>query len=244
MKMKPTLFTFLVCAAAMFCLPDFGLAAASSTPEMIPAPAIVINPDTYYPLDEVLYLEGLAAPEALVEVRLQSPGAKPLLFTIKSDARGEWVLAEKIPLKTGEWEARARTIDARNKSLVSEWSNPRIFKAVASGISIGGINIKFATLTLVIIVLMIGGAIVIFYFDRRVRKLKTEILNKEIAEAKDSVRRGFTQIRQNLMEELQLLQVRQNLSSEELVRKEQLMRNLENLESAMQNEIDDIKKEV
>ena len=91
---------------------------------------------------------------------------------------------------------------------------------------------------------MIGGAIVIFYFDRRVRKLKTEILNKEIAEAKDSVRRGFTQIRQNLMEELQLLQVRQNLSSEELVRKEQLMRNLENLESAMQNEIDDIKKEV
>lgn len=64
-------------------------------------PTININPDIYYPFDEILYLEGRAGPISNVQVQFQKLGAKPLRFNVKSDANGEWVLAEKVPLVGG-----------------------------------------------------------------------------------------------------------------------------------------------
>lgn len=81
------------------------LASAASD---LSAPTIAVYPDVYYPFDEVLYLEGSAKPATVVRVQLTKQGARPEIFTVKSDARGEWVFAEKIPLVAGEWEARAR----------------------------------------------------------------------------------------------------------------------------------------
>lgn len=156
-----------------------------------------------------MYLEGNAEPNFIIQIRFQKQGAKPLTFTAKSDSRGEWVLAEKVPLEAGDWEVRARTVDAENKDNISEWSNPRVFKVIISGITIGGINIKFAALFLIIVVLL---------------------------------SRGFVELRQGLIDELQILESHKNLSQEELVRKEQLLRNLENLERNMQREIKDIEE--
>ena len=210
--------------------------------EELSPPTIVINPDIYYPLDEVLYLEGNAKPGLNIQIRFQKQGAKPLTFTAKSDARGEWVLAEKIPLEKGDWEVRARTVDSKDPDNISEWSNPRVFKVIVSGIIIGGITIKFAALFLIIVLLLICGVILVLYFNYRVRRLKTILINKEISEAQESVRKGFVEIRQNMIEELQLLESRKALSQEELIRKEQLLRNLENLEHNMQKEIKDIEE--
>jgi len=206
------------------------------------SPTIVISPDVYYPLDEILYLEGRAEPNFVVQIRFQKQGAKPLTFTAKVDPRGEWVLAEKVRLEAGDWEVRARTVDPKNQDNVSEWSNPRIFKVIVSGITIGGINIKFAALSLVIIILLIFGAVLFLYFNYRVRRLKAVLISKEISEAQESVRKGFVELRQNLIDELQVLQSRKDLSQEELVRKEQLLRSLENLERDMQKEIKDIEE--
>ncbi|MDO8600006.1 MAG: hypothetical protein Q7R73_00075 [bacterium] len=71
-------------------------------------PTIAVYPDVYYPFDEVLYLEGSAKPVSVVQLQLTKQGARPETFTTKSDSRGEWVFAEKIPLVAGEWEVRAR----------------------------------------------------------------------------------------------------------------------------------------
>ncbi|MCX6760348.1 MAG: hypothetical protein NTW46_03340 [Candidatus Nealsonbacteria bacterium] len=210
----------------------------------ISVPTIVVNPDTYYPMEEFLYLEGNAVPNFSIQIRFQKQGAKPVTFTAKSDPRGEWVFAEKVPLEAGDWEVRARTIDAEDQDKVSEWSNPRVFKVIISGITIGGINIKFAALSLVIIILLICGVVLIVYFNWRVRRLKTTLIGKEIREAQESVREGFVELRQNLLDELNILESRKKLSREELIRKEDLLRNLENLERGMQSEIRDIEEEV
>ena len=212
--------------------------------EEVPVPVIAVNPDVYYPLDEVLYLEGNAAPNFIVQVRFQKQGAKPINFSAKSDSRGEWVLAEKIPLGSGDWEVRVRAVDAQDKEKVSEWSNQRVFKVIVTGITVGGVNIKFAGLTSVIIILLLSGLFIIIYFKNRVRRVKEALLSKEVGEAQESVREGFNQLRQNLLDELQLLESRKDLSKEELVRKEQALRNLEGLEHNLHKEIKDIEEKI
>ena len=144
----------------------------------------------------------------------------------------------------GDWEVRARIIDPQNADNVSEWSNPRVFKAVVNGITIGGINIKFAALSLVIILLLILGIVSVLYFTNRVSRLKAVLLNKEIREAQEAARKGFSEMRQNLLDELKLLESRKNLSVGELERKTHLLRDLENLERGVEKEIEDIEEKL
>lgn len=212
--------------------------------EEISSPTININPDVYYPMEEVLYLEGKAQPNSVVQIRFQKQGSKLLTFNAKSDSRGEWVLAEKAPLGAGDWEVRARTVNAKDQNKFSEWSNPRVFKVIISGITIGGVNVRFTVLSLIIIILLICGVILILYFNWRVRRLKTILLGKEIQEAKESVREGFSELRANQLNELRLMESRKKLSQGELAKKEHLIRDLEKMEHGMEDEIKDIEEKL
>ncbi len=178
----------------------------------------------------------------LLEVRFQKQGAKPLTFRIKSDSRGEWVLAEKIQLEAGDWEVRVSENDPENSENFSEWSNPRIFKVLVNGITIGGINIKFAALSLAIIILLIVGGLIVIYFAHRVSRLKKALLEKEINEAKQSARDTTAEMRKNILDELKLFESKKKLSVDELARKEHLLHDLENLERHMEKEIEDIEE--
>lgn len=213
--------------------------------DKLAAPTIVINPDVYYPMDEILYLEGRAQPNVNVQIQFQKQGAKPLKLMTKSDSNGEWVLAEKVPLEAGDWQVEARAVDSNNADRVSEWSNPRVFKVIVSGITIGGVNIKFAFLTLIIVILLVLGIAFMLYFTRRIARLKKSLLDKEIREARESVQKGFSELRQNTLNELKLLESKNKLlSAEELLRKENLFRELEHLERQMEREIKDIEEKL
>ncbi len=213
--------------------------AATTAPAVPEAPAIVINPDVYYPFDEILYLEGRASPKIAVEILLQKQGAKPRRFTVKSDARGEWSFAEKVPLEAGEWEVRTRAVADQDR--ISEWSNPRVFKVIASGVTIGGFNIKFAALSFTIIVLLVLGGAAAAYFVWRVRRLKAELQRRRARETHESVREGFREVRRDLMDELAALQSSgRTLTPDELKRKEHVLRELERIEKMMEREISEI----
>ena len=142
----------------------------------------------------------------------------------------------------GDWEVRARIIDPQNADNVSEGSNPRVFNVVVGGITIGGLTIKFAAFSLVIVILLILGVLLILYFSNRVSRLKAMLLDKEISEANETVRKGFSEMRQNLFDELKLLESRKNLSAEEVERETRLLRDLKNLERGVEKEIDDIQE--
>lgn len=205
----------------------------------LPSPTINVSPDVYYPFDEILYLEGRAKPAANVQIQFQKQGAKPSTFNVKSDANGEWVLAEKIKLGDGDWEVRARLLVSETD--VSEWSNPRVFKVVVSGVTIGDVNIKFAFLSFALFLLFAVSVAAFLYFTWRVRRLQAVIASKEIQEAQDSVREGLSEIRKDILDELQLLESSgKQLSPEEVTRKAHLLRELDTLERNMERKIRDI----
>lgn len=232
---------FIVFAGVFFLISAFSIAAAA--PEKLPLriPVIVIQPDVYYPQDEILYIEGKGDVKSIIELRLQKQGAKPLAFTVNTDLNGDWAFAERVPLEEGELEARART--QGEDGSVSEWSNPRIFRTVKTGITLGGITIKFTFLSLIIILLCIIGAGIVLYFTMRVRRLRYLLLTKEVREAKEAVRENLSILRTELIEELRFLSSSgKTLPPDDLARKERVFRELDQIERRMEKEIDDIQE--
>lgn len=225
--------------AVLFLVLFFWPSHVFSAKESPIVPTIAVSPDVYYPFDEVLYLEGRADPGVAVEIQLTKSGAKPRKFSVRADQTGEWVLAEKMPLEAGDWEVRTRAMGAQNA--VSDWSNPRVFKVIVSGITIGGVNIKFAFFAMVIVVLLLLGGVAFLYFGARIRSLKAALRNKEIREAKESIREGLSELRQDLLDELRMLETGNTaLNQAALQRKEHILRELDLLERNMTREISDI----
>ena len=231
---------FLIIAVVTASFPSWGL-AGEGVAGVLQAPKIAIAPDTYYPFDEILYIEGLAPIMSTVQVRLQKTGSKPVQLTVKSNELGEWVLAQKVSLVEGEWEVRARTVIGEEK--VSEWSQPRILTVVSSGVSFGGIQVRFMSLTFIILLCILAGIGAIGYFMRRITKLRALLLSKEIHEARESLREGLAGLRGNLMEEHRFLnQSGKPLSLEDISRKEHIFRELDRIEKTMEKEIEDIEE--
>lgn len=190
------------------------------------APTIDINPDIYYPLDEVLYIEGRAEPNTAIQVQFQKSGAKPLRLVTKSDQNGEWVLAEKAPLEAGNWEIRVRAIKGDK---VSRWSNPRIIRAIASGITLGGLTIKFSFLFIV----LVFGAFLILYLYFRLRREHNE---KTAA----LIEQDFSELRRNVADELKHLERQGALSNEEREHRDKLLRDLERMEREIERRLKDL----
>ena len=146
-----------------------------------------------------------------------------------------------MPLDAGDWEMRARVVEDAN--VTSQWSNPRVFKVIVTGITIGGVNIKFAILVLTLVMVLMLSAAIIWYFSIRITKLNARLVAKEIGEAKDSVRDGLSEIRRDLLDELRIIgSSGKHLSSDELARKEHLLREIDKLESTVEREIQDIEE--
>ncbi|MCH7883486.1 hypothetical protein IIA95_03685 [Patescibacteria group bacterium] len=232
-------FKFLILLAALL-FTSSGLAAGH-----LSIPSIAIHPDIYYAGDEILYLEGRAHPNSTVQIQFQKQGAKPIMLTSKSDGNGEWVLAEKIPLEGGDWLVRARV--AESSGAVSTWSNPRIFKVIVTGITIGGVTIKFALLTFIIIILLIVGAAGAWYYMTRARRMKEEfqvaLRKKELESVGAVIDQNFAELRAKITQELEHIEKRLKdgkLNEEEKEHREHLLRGLKEVEEAIEKKVKNI----
>lgn len=233
--------------------------------EVIPAPTIVINPDIYYPLDEILYMEGRARATSNIQIQFQKQGVKPVTVNTRSDANGEWVLAEKVPLEAGNWEVRARVVESTGQA--SDWSNPRVIKAIQTGIIIGGITVKFAALIFALLLILSIGTALIIYFSWRVKRLRARVtylrtrqLEKELAEktaalerallekgkevASTVVEEGFEELKQSILGEIEHLEKRADgrpLTAEEEEHKKLLLAKLKEIEEKIERKIKEVR---
>ena len=214
--------------------------------EHLPAPTIAIHPDIYYPLDEILYLEGRTAPNATIQVQFQKHGARLVNLNVKSDGNGEWVLTEKVPLKAGNWEVRARLVDSLGKT--SSWSNSRIIKTIVTGITIGGITIKYSFLLALLFIILTASAIIAVYWFLKIRWFQSKIQTDRVKELEKQlaikvIEDGFADLRRSIIEELEHLDSKLGnggLSKEEEDHRKNLLRELRQLEDAIEKKIDDI----
>lgn len=108
----------------------------------------VLAPE-FYPLEELFYVEGSSLPSVAIEVRIGQAGAQTFTFETKADSSGSWAIAERAPLGGGDWEVRARAISS---GIISDWSTPRVFTSVITGVRVAGSTFKYATLALVLAV--------------------------------------------------------------------------------------------
>lgn len=209
--------------------------------EAIPSPTISVVPDIYYPLDDVLYLEGRAEPNVAVQIQFQKSGAKPITVVTRSDQNGEWVFAGKIPLGAGDWEVRARII---KNERVSAWSNPRIIRAIVSGIVLGGVTVKFAWMAFFITILLATAGGFAWHYRWRVKIMSEErekiIREKERESVMATVEKNFIELRQKTIAELDHIEQRLvdgELTKEEKEHREHLLRELREAEEAIEKKV-------
>lgn len=207
--------------------------------EEIPSPTIAIYPDIYYPLDEVIYLEGRARPNSSVQINFQKQGIKPLNLNTKSDGRGEWVLIEKVPLEAGNWEVRVRIIESTG--ITSKWSNPRALEAIVTGVVIGGVTIKFAFLLFLLFTVIVVSSILILYFFFRMKRV---VRDKEMQAMGAVVERNFTKLRRNTFDELEHLEQKlkrfEKLTEEEEGHRTRLLREFREAEDEIEDKMKDL----
>ncbi len=258
---KSKSYKLLLIAAFSFYFFIFGSGFAA---EELRPPTITINPDVYYPLDEILYIEGRAVPNVAIQIQFQKSGAKPVNLNIKSDTNGEWVLAEKVPLEKGDWEVRARVV--LNSGATSEWSNPRVLKAISTGFVIGGFTVKYAFLLFLFLVVLTFSIILILYFFFRMKryrerieairirelekklaekteKLEEALLDKEKEETETILKKNFAELKAAILTELEHLEEAAGgrpLSKEELEHKEHLFGRLKEAEEKIESKIKSI----
>ena len=127
-------------------------------------PYISVSPNLFYPLDEVLYIEGRGVPGATVTLTLEKekPDDQPLKFTAHVDSFGEWVVAERTFLSSGVWRVYARQ---ELGDEVSERSNPRVVRSVVTGINIFGYQVKYVVLAGLFLLVFLLVMAIFFYFS-------------------------------------------------------------------------------
>ncbi|MBI2023581.1 hypothetical protein HYT01_03405 [Candidatus Giovannonibacteria bacterium] len=248
--------TFIVSAAVLgllFCILPLSVRAQTN----IPVPVISVIPAQYYPMDEVLYMEGKAKPDSKVDIFFEkySGGAAPIKITVEANDAGEWFLNEDLDLPSGEWMVRARHADPQG-----DWSNPRILRSINSGFTVFGITVKYLPLAISVFIFIIAGFGLILYSFLRIQSVKRlgkehashEMLEaaKKIAREKEKeaielvVEKGFVNVKRDIELELDhlnsKLKAAGDLLPEEFDHRDKLLRELSKLEQEIDKKVRDL----
>lgn len=248
--------TLLAVLIFAFCISYFGIGIAA---DALPAPKISVAPTSYYPLDEILYLEGNASPSSKVEIFFEKldNDMQPVRVEVKANSNGEWFFSEKLELASGEWTVRARETNDR---FISDWSNPRIIRSAVSGFVLGSVKIKYLPMMIGFLSLFIVALALIAYFTFRIRKFRRLTLEQEMREKTQElekklhdqqresietlVEHNFEELRKQIMEELRHLDGKclknGRLSQDDEERQEQLLHALRRCEEEIEKKLKDI----
>lgn len=246
---------FLILIFAFSILAPGNLFAAES----ISAPTINVAPQQYYPLEEALYIEGKGPPAGQkIEFIFEkvSGGTQPVRLEVQANSNGDWFLAQRVELASGEWSVRARAVSGKG---TSDWSNPRIIRSLVSGFVVGGVTVKYAPIALTLFLAVFASGILLVYAFFRAKgakevareaefKLKTESLQNEIREkerkiAEAAVTQSFGDLRKNILAELNHLDSKLRdvaLSREEEEHREKLLRELREAEENIEKQLKSI----
>lgn len=221
-------------------------------------PRILVAPRDYYPLDEVLYLEGAGVPDAIIELLFEkAAGDAPAVRSeVASNRNGEWFFSERIDLKNGDWSMRARVKGNPD----SDWSLPRLMRSVVTGFRIGSLTIRYALVALVAGCLLLLAMGLFLYSFFRVRLLERSVKTREMLEKNRSLERelhergqqdarrlveeNFLYLRAKIVEELSHFETRvrkgTKLTEEEEAHMGKLIRELGEAEENIQKKLKEV----
>lgn len=135
-------------------------------------------PTQFYTLDDKLYIGGHSVKNASITVALTKKDSQSLVFKVKSDKSGDWQISEKVFLERGDWTVKACEI---TDSTSSNCSDPMIIKSIVTGINLLGLQISYATITIITLILFVFLGVIILYFLKKIKKHKLSLKNQNKA---------------------------------------------------------------
>lgn len=209
--------------------------------DSIDSPEITVCPNDYVSGQEILHIEGTGLPGQKTIVFLENNQGLVKFWDILNNEKGEWYLNKNDLLKSGSYRISAQ--EKNEKGAVSSLSNKCNLKVVLSGISIGSWIINYKSLIWLLIIVLFLVLILVLYLFIKYRKNKKD-LKRETEDLKQKIYKEYGELEKGLMEELNIIKNKMEISEKDREREKELVNNLEDIKKVFDKEIKDIEDRI
>ncbi len=217
--------------------------SASTNFEIIPleGPEITKIPSRVR-MDEPLEIKGEAPVGLMVRIYIQKTGKEIVSETVESDEQGRFELVYDKTLSEGDYLVWARTEDKRGAmSLPTEKYSVEV--GLPPFLKFGKIAIDYLTTMITLIILIVGAVAVIFYAWYRISIWRKRV-RKETKEVAQNVTKAFKALREEVAEQIEMLDGKPGLSKKEKQVRDKLKEALDISEKFIGKEIEDVEDEL
>jgi hypothetical protein len=230
----------LVILLACFLTLTLGGAKVQASETKVLTPPIITTVSKNISNEEIFYVGGQAgfSNSQIVLLIENEQTNETFQETIMSDDAGNWFYKHDGFLNPGEYVLWAQT------KVNGELSPPSAQVSLSvekTAVHIGSANLSYTSLYVILISLMaLVVLFLIFYifYHHRHTKKKQVLVSQKLSEAENSIRRGFTLLNRDLQAELASLRK----SNANRARAEQIMKDLDDIEQYLSNEIWDLER--
>jgi len=188
--------------------------------------------------NEELVIRGTSFyPDSTIKVFILSGDADPEVYSVETDAKGDWSYFHAGRLDKGYYEVWAQLIDERGAE--SSPSNKHLLT-----ISSPSILMAYGWHIITALFLALVGLFLFLLYGRKKCEEAKERIARETDEAKSRLDEIFNALREEVDELMQLADKKAGLSESERRVKEKLQEALDISEEFIGKEIDDVKKEI
>jgi len=193
-------------------------------------------------LGEVLMIEGTADPFAVISIYIQKTDKEPVIEKVNADSEGKFVLKYEKVLAKGDYVIWAKS-ESEEGGLVCPTKNYSMEVGLPPFLKIGKMVLDYANTMVTLIVLIAVSIGVIVYTWYRVSLWRKRI-SKETKEVSQTVNAAFRALREEVEEQVSMLDKKPGLTKEEKATRDKLHQALDISEKFIGKEIKDIEKEL
>jgi len=196
-------------------------------------PAIQKTPPKITTEDWLIIRGTSVYPEATVKVYIAKEGKEPIVKETKTDSEGNWFLVFDQRLEKGKWQISGQIFDKRGAQ------SPETEKIPLKVVSPSFVK-KYSTLILILLLIII--AILIFYNIQQKKKFekKIEEIKEHFGKLKEKINRVFPALREEIREQIEVLDKRPGLSKNEKILYEKLKEALDISDAFLGEEVKEI----
>ena len=220
---------------------NFALASAELEISSIKTPQITKIPKSIR-IGDVLTIEGEAEPEIGVRIYIQMTDKEPIFEKVSADLTGKFVLNYEKVLAKGDYVVWAQAEDERG-ALSSPTKKYSLEVGLPPFLKFGKMALDYLTTMITLIILIVGAIVVIFYTWYRVSMWKKRV-SKETKEVSQSVSGAFRALRDEVEEQIAMLDKKPGLTKGEKEIRDKLQEALDISEKFIVKEIKDVEKEL
>jgi len=210
--------------------------------EPIETPVFTEIPQTVQTGDTLIIKGESKYPDATVTVFVKKEGEDPRTLDVKTDKQGNWTFIYDKSLEKGTYQVWLEITDARGaKSYPTE--KITITATLPALIKFGKISIDYLTIVITLIALIVFLILIIGYSWYKI-SIWRKRLRKETREIEENLIRAFRALREEVQEQIELLDKKRGLNRHEKTIRNKLNKALKVSEKFIGKEIKDVLKEL